>query len=262
MLLLGLAVVPAAVPAPEGGVAAVKIAVSARGATPKLAHARVAQSVTWTNATASPHRVDPKGRGFAAFVLHAHGRHTVRFKAPGRYNYRVDRRLAAAVIVRARGSATPGTGKPPLLRTWSGTFHSDAASNGGAGYQACSTSWAGSLRFTASSSGAAGGTGTADEVPGTAVCALAVDPQRSTSVSFTVHGAVTRSDVSLTFTLTAIRGGGGGDGSGFITHLAYQPTIDLPIDASGRVHGTADFSYPFGNGGTITAHDRLDLTGS
>jgi plastocyanin len=261
-LLFGLAVVPAAAPTPGRTNAAVRISVSARGASPKLAHARVAQAVTWTNATAFAHRVDPKGRRFAAFVLHAHGRHTVHFKAPGRYGYRVDRRLSAVVVVGRGGTGTPPAAKRTLLRTWSGTLHSDAASNGGAGYQACSTSWAGTLHFTVSSRGVAGGTGTANEVPGTAACALAVDPQRIMSVDFTVHGAVTLSDVSLTFTLTAIRGGGGGDGSGFVTHLGYQPTLELPIDARGHVRGTVDFSYPFGNGGTITAHDRLDLTGS
>jgi hypothetical protein len=81
-------------------------------------------------------------------------------------------------------------------------------------------------------------------------------------VEVTVEGAVTRSDLSLTFTLTAIHGGFGGDGSGFVTHLGYQPTLELPIDARGHVRGTVDFSYPFGNGGTITTHDRLELTGS
>jgi plastocyanin len=264
-LLIGLVVVPVAAPTPARTATAVAISVSGYGAHPKLAHARVGQAVTWTNATASAHRVGPGGSGFAAFTLLAHGQHTVRFIAPGRYAYRVDGRWAAVVVVVVSGG--PPKPKPPagprkLLTTWSGTFHSDAASNGGAGYQACSTRWTGKVRFTVSSRGVAGGTGTANEIPGTATCALALDPKRITGASFTVHGAATATDLSLTFTLTALRGGPGGDGSGFVTHLAKAPTYKLPIDSRGHARAAPNFSYPFGNGGTITTHDTLDLNGS
>jgi len=94
------------------------------------------------------------------------------------------------------------------------------------------------------------------------MCSLALDPTRITGADFTVHGAVTATDLSLTFTLTALRGGPGGDGSGFVTHLGYEPTYELPVDSGGHAHATTDFSYPFGNGGTITTHDTLDLNGS
>jgi len=36
-----------------------------------------------------------------------------------------------------------------------------------------------------------------------------------------------------------------------VTHLAYAPTYELPIER-GHARATIDFSYPFGNGGTIT----------
>jgi plastocyanin len=263
-LLIGLVVVPAAAPTPARTATVIAISVSGSGAQPKLARALVGQTVIWTNATASAHRVNPGGRGFAAFTLRAHGRHTVRFTAPGRYTYRVDGRWPGVVVVVRGGLPKP---KPPakprkLLSTWSGTFHSDAASNGGAGYQACSTSWTGTVRFTVSSRGVAGGTGTANEMPGTATCALALDPTRITGADFTVRGAATTTRLSLTFTLTTARGGPGGEGSGFVTHLAKEPTYELPIDSRGHAHATPDFSYPFGNGGTITTRDTLDLNGS
>jgi plastocyanin len=253
-VLSGLVLVPAAIPASQS-TAAVRISVSARGSRPKLAHARVGEAVTWTNTTALTHRITPIRGGFRSFVLRAHADHTARFKRPGRYPYRVDGRAGAVVVVLA------GSTSPKLLRTWTGTFSSDAASDGGAGYQACSTTWSGTIHFTATSSGVASGAGTADEVAGTAKCALYVDPERINHVEFTVHGAVTVSDLSLTFTIVRFTGGVGGDGSGFVTHVAYQPTIEVQIE-KGHARGTADFSYPFGNGGTITAHDRLDLAGS
>jgi plastocyanin len=263
-VIAGLAFFTAAAPA-SSGTLATSITVSTAGPKPALAKARVAKPVTWINATGTRHRVVLSGGRFASFTLSPHGRHTLHFAKAGRYPYMVDGSKPGVVVIGAGGATTPGGGKgkgSTVPKSWSGLFQSDAASNGGAGFQACSTSWAGALTFTVGSGGSIAGTGVADEVPGTAQCALIVDPNRIVGVDYTVSGTISGAAMTLSFTLTAIRGGGGGDGSGLVTHLGFRPSFTLTYDAGGHASEDFPFQYPFGNGGTITAHDTLTLSGS
>jgi len=247
----------------SGGSLGTVVTVSAAGPKPALARVRVAKPVTWINATGVRHRVVWTGGRFPTFTLAPHGRHTLHLGTAGRYPYIVDGREHGAVLV--SGGVTPGggDGKGTTLPTkWSGLYQSDAASNGGAGYQACSTSWAGALHFTVASGGSVTGSGVADEVPGTAECALALDPNRIVGVDYSVSGTVSGTKITLSFTITNLRGSGGGEGSGLVSHLSARPKFTLTVDASAHAQVDASFQYPFGNGGTITTHDTLSLKGS
>jgi plastocyanin len=259
-LLAGLTCLVAA-PASLGGTS-VRIAVSAAGPKPASAAAQVGKPVTWVNATGTRRRVASVGGRFAAFTLAAHGSHTLRFAAAGRYPYVVDGRRHGVVVVGAGGGPPGGgAGGTTLPTTWSGLYRADAASNGGAGFQACSTSWSGALHVTVGSGGAVSGGGVADEVPGSASCALYLDPNRVVGLDYTISGTISGQTMTLTLTLTGLRGGGGGEGSGLVSHISAKPTFKLAITGA-RAAADASFTYPFGNGGTITSHDTLSLSGS
>jgi plastocyanin len=262
-VIVGLAFLVVAAPASSGNLVTL-VTVSAAGPKPALAKARVAKPVTWTNATGVRHRVVWSGGRFPSFTLSPHGRHTFHFAAAGRYPYIVDGSKHGAVLVSAGGAASGGSsgkGKPPP-KTWSGLFRSDAASDGGSGYQACSTSWAGTLHFTVASGGSITGSGVADEVPGTAQCALYLDPKRIDGVDYSVGGTIAGTKITLSFSVTGVRGGPDGEGSGLLSHLSFNPTFTLTFNASGHAGVTKSFQYPFGNGGTVTTHDTLSLSGS
>jgi hypothetical protein len=102
----------------------------------------------------------------------------------------------------------------------------------------------------------------ADEVPGTAQCALALDPHRIVGVDYSVSGTITGTKIILSFSITNLRGSGGGEGSGLVTHLSAKPKFTLTADANAHAKVAVSFQYPFGNGGTITTHDTLSLSGS
>lgn len=99
-------------------------------------------------------------------------------------------------------------------------------------------------------------------MPGTATCALLVDPNRIVGVDYAVSGTISGSQITLSLTLTSLRGGGGGDGSGFVTHVGLKPRLTLIRDTRTHAMVDANFQYPFGNGGTITTHDTLSVSGS
>jgi hypothetical protein len=262
-VILGLAFLIAAAPASSGSLGTL-ITVSAAGPKPGLAKAGVAKPVTWINATGARHRVVWSGGRFPTFTLSPHGRHTLHFATAGRYPYMVDGSKRGAVLVSAGGATSGGSnGKgKPLPTKWSGLYRSDAASNGGSGYQACSASWAGTLHFTVGSGGSITGSGVADEVPGTAQCALYEDPNRIVGVDYSVSGTISGTKITLSFSLTGVRGGGGGEGSGLVTHLGVHPSFTLTLVANAHAEVDVSFQYPFGNGGTITTHDTLSLSGS
>jgi hypothetical protein len=264
-MIVGLVFLIVATPASSGSLATL-ITVSAAGPRPALAKGHIAQPVTWINATGVRHRVVWSGGRFRTFTLSPRGRHTLHFAAAGRYPYTVDGSTHGAVLISAGGAASGGSagnGKTPP-KTWSGLYRSNAASNGGAGYQACSTSWAGKLHFTVGSAGSVIGSGVVDEVPGTAQCALALDPKRIDSVDYSITGNVSGTKITLSFLLTNFRsiGVGGSDGSGLVTHLSFNPKFKLTFDASAHAKVAVSFQYPFGNGGTITTHDTLSVSGS